>query len=72
MFVDFREPEAERDIEADLCIIGAGAAGITLARSLIGSKIRVCLLESGGFDFDDNIQSLYDGTNIGLPGTEPG
>lgn len=71
MFFDFRELEAERDIEADLCIIGAGAAGITLARSLIGSRIRVCLLESGGFEFDDNIQSLYDGTSIGLPGTEP-
>lgn len=69
MFLDFREFEAERDIEADLCIIGAGAAGITLARSLIGSRIQVCLLESGGFEFDEDIQSLYDGDDVGSPGT---
>ncbi len=71
MFFDFRELEAERDIEADLCIIGAGAAGITLARSLIGSKIQVCLLESGGFEFDEDIQALYEGDDVGSPGTGP-
>ena len=32
----------------DLCIVGAGAAGITLALALIGSGLRICILESGG------------------------
>jgi glycerol-3-phosphate dehydrogenase len=67
MFVDFRTlPEGSR-VEADLCIIGAGAAGITIAREFIGSGIQVCLLESGGFEFDDETQALYGGENVGLP-----
>lgn len=52
-------------IEKDICIIGAGAAGITLARELIGQPYQVCLLESGGLGFDEQTQSLYAGENIG-------
>jgi choline dehydrogenase-like flavoprotein len=48
-------------IETDICIIGAGPAGITLARELIGSSLRVTLLESGGFEFDPHIQELGQG-----------
>ena len=48
-------------IETDICIIGAGPAGIGLAREFIGQKLEVALLESGGFDFDPEIQSLADG-----------
>ena len=54
MFVDFRTLGEKSRIEADLCIIGAGAAGITLAREFIGSGIQVCLLESGGFGRSPN------------------
>lgn len=46
-------------LECDICIAGAGAAGITLARELSGSKHQVIVLESGGLDFDEEIQSLY-------------
>ena len=53
-------------IENDICIIGAGAAGITLAREFINQPYRVCLLESGGLDFDEVTQSLYAGENIGV------
>jgi choline dehydrogenase-like flavoprotein len=34
-------------LETDLCIIGAGAAGLTMAREFIGAQRRVLLLESG-------------------------
>lgn len=54
-------------IEKDICIIGAGAAGITLAREFIDQPYNVCLLESGGLDFDELSQSLYTGENIGVP-----
>jgi choline dehydrogenase-like flavoprotein len=54
-------------IESDICIIGAGAAGITLAREFINQPYQVCLLESGGLDFDEVTQSLYGDENIGLP-----
>lgn len=53
-------------IKADVCIIGAGAAGITLALALAGTSLRVCVLESGGFEPDEMTQSLYEGENVGL------
>jgi choline dehydrogenase-like flavoprotein len=35
-------------IEADVCVIGAGAAGLALAREFASSPARMCILESGG------------------------
>jgi choline dehydrogenase-like flavoprotein len=49
------------NLEADLCIIGAGAAGITLAREFAGQATSVVLVESGGLEFDDRTQALYAG-----------
>ena len=67
MILDFRELEDGAVIEADLCIIGAGAAGIAMAREFVGTGHQVCLLESGGFEIDADTQSLYQGENIGQP-----
>lgn len=36
--------------EADICIVGGGLAGIVLAREFVGKPVRVCVLESGGWD----------------------
>ncbi len=49
-------------LQADICIVGAGAAGIAMALELIDSKLDVLLLESGGFDFDAQTQALYEGS----------
>lgn len=38
------------DWEADLCIVGAGPVGQTIARAFVGTSVRVILLESGTFD----------------------
>ena len=51
----------------DVCIVGAGAAGITLALELIGTEISVCLLESGGLRYDDQAQELARGKSVGHP-----
>ncbi len=67
MYIDARELDQGQHIEADICIIGAGAAGITIAREFIGTSTTVALLESGGFDIDEKTQSLYDGKNTGHP-----
>jgi choline dehydrogenase-like flavoprotein len=53
-------------LEADIIIIGAGAAGITIARHLAGTSKRVIVLESGGLAYDDAVQSLYQGTRTGV------
>jgi choline dehydrogenase-like flavoprotein len=49
-------------LQTDICIVGAGAAGITLARAFEGSPFKVTLLESGGFEYDQDTQSLYKGS----------
>jgi len=54
-------------LEADLCIVGGGAAGISIAREFIGQSRRVILLESGGLEPDPETQSLYDGESTGIP-----
>jgi choline dehydrogenase-like flavoprotein len=69
MFVDARQLDEGAIIDADICIIGAGAAGITLARELAGRRRHVALIESGGFDFDEATQSLYEGETAGQPFT---
>jgi choline dehydrogenase-like flavoprotein len=67
MLRDARELEDGALIECDLCVVGAGAAGITLARAFAGTGVRVCLLESGGLEFEEQVQDLYKGQNVGLP-----
>jgi choline dehydrogenase-like flavoprotein len=67
MFIDARSISKKTVINTDVCIVGAGAAGITLGREFIGQPIRVCLLESGGLEYDPETQSLYKGQNAGHP-----
>jgi choline dehydrogenase-like flavoprotein len=67
MMIDLREEPAAADLSPDICVIGAGAAGITLARALMQKGLDVCLLESGGLDFEQATQDLYRGSNIGMP-----
>jgi choline dehydrogenase-like flavoprotein len=50
LFRDLRESGPDQAIETDICIIGAGAAGCTIAHGLARSRLRVCLLEAGGAD----------------------
>jgi choline dehydrogenase-like flavoprotein len=70
MFADAREVPRDTRLETDVCIVGAGAAGITLARELSGSPLRVTVLESGGLEYEAETQALYAGPFIGLPYTD--
>ncbi len=67
MLTDFAQVDRDATLTADICIVGAGAAGITLARGLSGRGLRICLVESGGFDHDPVTQSLGVGDNLGMP-----
>ncbi len=46
---------------ADICIVGGGAAGISLALSLSGQGLKIILLEAGHEGEHAATQSLYDG-----------
>ena len=67
MFVDARRLASGERIETDVCIVGAGAAGITVAREFVNTPVRVAVLESGGLTFDAETQSLYEGQLAGVP-----
>jgi len=54
--------EVPRDfLRVDVCIVGSGPAGITLARKICRSGLRVCLLESGGSNAIKAAQNLNTG-----------
>ncbi len=63
--IDSRNLDSGSLIEGDLCIIGAGAAGIAMARRFIGRLEKVILLESGGQAADQATQDLNGGTVVG-------
>ncbi len=67
MFQDFRQREDGATIETDICVVGGGAAGITLALELAGSQRGVCLVESGGLEPDPDTLALNNGEIVGLP-----
>ena len=52
---------------ADVCIVGAGAAGITLAVELTRRGKHVTLLEGGGRSVEPESQTPYQGCIAGLP-----
>jgi choline dehydrogenase-like flavoprotein len=51
---------AERALEAEVAVVGAGPAGIVVALELARAGHRVLLLESGGERFDPEAQRLAD------------
>lgn len=65
MLHDARSVARDSTLEADVCVIGAGAAGIAIARELSGRPLRVALLESGGLEEDPATQDLYRGRIFG-------
>lgn len=66
-FIDTRKIDNGTRIETDLCIIGSGAAGITLAREFAGSQTRIALLETGGLNFEADTQQLGTIQVVGRP-----
>lgn len=67
MLLDLRDMADPPLFEAPLCIVGAGAAGLTLARRLLAHGHEVLVVESGGADFDPAVQALAGGSSSGHP-----
>lgn len=51
----------------DVCIVGAGAAGLSLAARLVEAGARVLLCEGGGAEYSARSQALYRGETVGDP-----
>jgi len=61
MLADARPiPDGSR-IQCSVCVVGAGAAGLTLALGLLDAGMDVLVLEAGGEKVEEAIQSIYDG-----------
>jgi choline dehydrogenase-like flavoprotein len=65
MIKDYQTQKELRDFY-DVCIIGGGPAGITLALRLAGNGRHVVLIEGGGHEYAQNSQDLYQCTSTGL------
>ncbi len=59
MIVDARQVEGE--LSADICVVGAGAAGIAVALQFLEGPHDVLLLEAGGENDEAETQALYGG-----------
>jgi len=67
MLRDASEPSNDEQIETDLCIVGSGPAGISIARELRGNGYQICLLESGGRHPERRAQHLNRCQSTGYP-----
>src|SRR5580658_4153471 len=67
MILDLREGAGPATLRCDICVVGAGAAGLTIATEMSNSPLEIVLLESGGMEFEAPTQALYDVDITGLP-----
>ena len=67
MLIDSRTLALNEVVNTEVCILGAGPAGISIAKEFIGQKFRVCILESGDVEFNAETASLGEGESVGDP-----
>jgi choline dehydrogenase-like flavoprotein len=65
MHIDARNLENNSLIEGDICIVGTGAAGMSMAIDWNNTPYKVILLEGGGLEYEDRVQDLYRGKTTG-------
>jgi choline dehydrogenase-like flavoprotein len=65
VLIDARTVEEGGLLEADVCVVGAGAAGISIARALSTTSRSVLLFESGGFETAPDTDRLTEGDVVG-------
>jgi choline dehydrogenase-like flavoprotein len=64
VIVDGRSCASGEVFVGDVCIVGGGPAGITLAHELIGSGLKVILVESGGRRRKSAAEALNEGAEV--------
>lgn len=66
LFADASRVEPGTVIDADVCVVGAGPAGLAVALELSGAGLRVALLESGGRSIEPATAALNQLEGAGL------
>jgi len=64
MRVDTAAVAAGSVLRCGICVVGSGAAGITIARALVGKGLDVLLLEGGDLEGSKESQDLYEGEMV--------
>jgi len=67
MMLDLRTLPPNTMLDADICVVGSGIAGLALAREFLNSPFRVLMVESGGASGDEGTNILNEGETVGLP-----
>jgi len=67
VLIDARTLPSDETLHGDVVVVGAGPAGITIARTLVDTGVRVVLVESGGLEPSPEAQALNTGRSIGYP-----
>ncbi len=52
-------------LAADLCVVGSGPAGLTIASEFANTRQQVVLLEAGGSNYEADTQAMYEGDVVG-------
>ena len=65
MFKDLKVYPSSSILEYDICIVGSGPAGISLAKKLFDTNLKIAVLESGGLEPESEYQELNIGENSG-------
>lgn len=60
MLIDLESTPGEVANESDVCIVGAGIAGLVMAERLSARGVKVHVLEAGGLELEERSQELYD------------
>lgn len=71
MILDGASVPDETVVETEICVVGAGAAGITLGMAFDGRPFRVTILEAGDFQYSRTGQKIYAGSTSGMPYLPP-
>lgn len=66
MRFDATTDRAAFDRAFDVCVIGTGPAGTTLARRLAARGLEVALMEAGGLEWSEESQDVTRGTSVGI------
>ncbi len=64
---DLRDVAPGSQIETDVCLVGSGPAGWTIAEELRDSGLQVLIVESGGFDPESDAEALNQIEDVGVP-----